>query len=164
MKKSMFKVCVWFLLVGMVLCTVTGCSKDTTIVEQRVQDFVVKCNALDIDGILRCLDPAISEPVAIAIGGIELVSKLGGSPIDKYALFSEITKVLLDEQGLDAMDFFESIKVDIVEVKISGKKAAVYSNITYAIADIKFTKEGVIHMVEQADVWYVNWLEFSAIE
>ena len=47
---------------------------------------------------------------------------------------------------------------------MDGNYANVYSNITYAIADIKFTKEGIVYMTEQADVWYVSWLEFAMFE
>lgn len=154
----------FIIVISILLCNITGCSKDTTAIEQRVKDFVVKCNNLDIDGMLRCLDPAISEPVAIVISGIELVARINKQPVDKYLIFSEISKVLLDENGLDAMEFFESIKVDIVRTELDGKFAYVYSNITYAIADIKFTKEGVIYMTEQADTWYVNWLEFGMFD
>lgn len=165
-KRAWLRLCSLVVVVCLLVCSMAGCSKskDTTAIEQRVQDFVVKCNNLDIDGILRCIDPAISEPVAIAISSIELISKLNNTPIDKYEIFSELSSVLIDESGLDAMEFFESIQVEIVETELDGNYAYVYSNITYAIADIKFTKEGVIYMTEQADVWYVSWLEFGMFE
>jgi len=165
-KRAWLRLCSLAIVVCLLVCSMAGCSKskDTTAIEQRVQDFVVKCNNLDIDGILRCIDPAISEPVAIAISSIELISKLNKTPIDKYEIFSELSSVLIDESGLDAMEFFESIQVEIVETELDGNYAYVYSNITYAIADIKFTKEGVIYMTEQADVWYVSWLEFGMFE
>ncbi len=160
----MSKLCSITLVICVLVWSVTGCSHNKTAVEQRVRDFVVKCNNLDIDGILRCVDPSISEPVAIAISSVELISKMNGTPIDKYEIFSKLSSLLTDESGLDAMEFFESIKVDIVRIEMDGNYAYVYSNITYAIADIKFTKEGVIYMTEQADVWYVSWLEFGMFE
>lgn len=165
-KRAWLRFCSLAIVVCLLVCSMAGCSKskDTTAIEQRVQDFVVKCNNLDIDGILRCIDPAISEPVAIAISAMEVFGNFGGAEIDKYKMFEELTNVLLDEEGLDAMEFFESIQVEIVETELDGNYAYVYSNITYAIADIKFTKEGVIYMTEQADVWYVSWLEFGMFE
>ncbi len=162
MKRTVWlRVCALFIMIGIFACTMTGCSGgDPSAAEQRLKDFVLKCNKLDIDGILRCIDPAVAEPIALAISGIELVGKWGGTTVDKYEIYEKVSSAILNEEGLDAQEFLESIQVDIVETKVHGSYADIYANITYAIADIKFTKEGIVYMVEQADAWYVSSLEF----
>ena len=152
------------LIICMLLCTMAGCKQDTTVLEQRIQDFAVKCNELDIDGMLRCLDPSVSEPIALTISGIEMVAKLSGSPVDKYELFSAVSDVILDSEGINGMDFFKSIEVEVDHIDVEENVAYAYCYISYVISDIKFKKEAVIYMIEQADIWYVQDLEFCTFE
>ncbi len=151
------KICSIILVICLAVCSLTGCSdkKNITEIEQRIEDFVIKCNELDIDGILRCVDPDKTEFIAWVIKGVEAISQS-----DKYEIYSALTEILLDEDGIDAAEFFETIRVEIVKTELHGNYAYVYSYISYAVAGIMFTKEGVIEMTEQAGKWYINWLEF----
>lgn len=166
MKHSMIiKIFAVVIALSVLMCTVTGCgSKDADVIEQRIQDFVIKCNDLDIDGILRCLDPSVSEPIALTISGIEMLAKMSGTSVDKHEMFAAISDVVLDSEGVDGMDFFKSIEVEIDHIDVEDNLAYAYSYISYVISDIKFKKEAVIYMVEQADIWYVQDLEFTIFE
>ena len=148
-----------FVLVLSLLCTtLTCCAGSKSAVEQRVQEFVSMCNQFDVDGVLRCIDPSIAQYIAIILASGSLVN------IDKYQIFSWLYELIIGNDSLSIADFFSSIQVDIQKTKVSGKRASVYAYISYAIADIKFTKEGIIGLEKQAGIWYIESLEFTQFD
>ena len=141
------------LTVCLLICGMSGCEeKDTSPVEQRVMDFTAKCNELDLDGILRCLDPALSEPIAWMFE----LAEIGG--IEKEEILSAVYTMMTDESGLDEMDFFESIDVKIEEVRMGSKNATVIADVSYVVADIPFNKDGEIYLIKETDTWYISGL------
>ena len=154
------------LVVCMLLPVFTSCEtepKENMIISNRIQDFVVKCNTLDLDGILRCLDPEISEPIATAISGIEIISGMAGKEVTKEDMLDTVTNFLLSERGLDATEFFESIEVEVLSVMFdeTATNAIVNCNIFYAISDINFARQGVVYLRREIDTWYISGLRFN---
>lgn len=130
----------------------TSSKKDTTQVEQRVMDFVAKCNELDLDGILRCLNPEVAEPIAWMF---ELL-KVGH--ISKEEVLETVYSVMTAETAPGGLDFFESIEVEIEDVRMGKKQATVIADVSYVVADIPFDKDGEFYLIKEADTWYISGL------
>lgn len=145
-----------FVLVLSILCGVlSGCAGDKRAVEQRVQDFVLKCNQFDLEGMLRCVDPALAEPIFFAITVLQL---------DKYEILEMLYDAIITEDRLNAASFFTSIGADIVRTKVRGKNAEVYANVSYSLSDFPITKEAIISLSKVSGVWYIMGISFEQFD
>ena len=124
-------------------------------VVQRLTDFTTECNELDVDGIMRSIDPEIAEPVAWMF---ELL-QFGG--IEKEQVLSAIYTIIFDDADGEAADFFGSVHAEIEKVRMNYKKATVEAEVSYTVAGYSFVKNGEIHFVKEADEWYISGFEFE---
>lgn len=124
-------------------------------VVQKLTDFTTECNELDVDGIMRSIDPEIAEPVAWMF---ELL-QFGG--IEKEQVLSAIYTIIFDDADGEADDFFGSVHAEIEKVRMNFKKATVEAEVSYTVAGYSFVKNGEIHFVKEADEWYISGFEFE---
>ena len=143
-------------MVTVILC---GCGKDKENIENTIEEFVTACNyePLQIDSILRTINPDVSEKIALAINMIELFT---GTDSDE--IFEKVASFLIDDSTINAAEFFKSIDVEVEKIKVSGKKATVEAKVSYTLAGVPFTRDADIKCVENADKWYINGIEFTS--
>ena len=56
------------MLIAALVLSLCGCSNDKGEIENLMTEFEYSCNELDIDAMLDCIDPAISDKIKLATG------------------------------------------------------------------------------------------------
>ncbi len=160
-KHGVFRVILLVLVLALGLGCLSGCGKEEIAIRQRIDGFVSNCNKLYVTGILDYVDAAIAEPLSMVQKTAEAAMKLPGITVDETRpeVFSRFAGYLIGENDLDAVKFFSSLEVSVVDIAVNGNEADVNVNITYVIDGVSFGDQSVIRMVRNDDIWYVKQLE-----
>lgn len=146
-----FKGIVIVMLIATMVLSLCGCSNDKSEIENLMMEFEYSCNELDIDAMLNCIDPAISDKIKLATG-------IAGMFTDKDfdELTEELIGMLTGDDSLNADDFFSSIKVETTDIKTKKETGTANAIVEYSIAGEKFKKETTFDYVYNMDKWYIS--------
>ena len=152
------KVLVLVLCLSMVMVLLCGCGQDKMHIENVIKEFQTACNyeQLQIDAILRVINPSVSEKIALAVSVIGAFTNT-----DTDQIFEKIASFLVDDASIDASEFFKSIDIEIEKIKVRGKNATVQSVVTYSISGVPLVREAEIKCVKKSDKWYINGIKFT---
>lgn len=123
---------------------------------ELLQDFEKACNELDIQGILNCIDPKVSDPIktVVAIGGIVTDN------VDQYVkeIMSGIEKELTDTVGSNGNegDVLASIELEPEKYSLKKKEGVVRCAATFEVNGMDITKTLNISVVKKNEEWYVS--------
>ncbi len=152
MKKSTFTkgivLAMVFVLMAVSLC---GCGNSKGEIENLMTEFEYSCNELDIDAMLDCIDPAISDKIKLATGIASMFTDK-----DSDELTEELVGMLTGDNSLNADDFFSSIKIETEDIKTKKETGTANAKVEYTIAGEKFKKEATFEYVYEMEKWYIS--------
>lgn len=145
------KVTVFVLIIAASMSILCGCGNSKSEIQKLMTQFEHSCNALDINAILDCIDPEISDKIKLATG-------IAGLFTDKNSneLMEELAGMLTGDSSLNASDFFSSIKIETSDIKTNKQAGTANAIVEYRIAGENFKKETSFKYIYAADKWYIS--------
>lgn len=150
----------WLWIIGIIFTmSLSGCGGGfggKSECKELIQDFEEACNELDVQGILNCIDPKVSDPIktVVAIGGIVTDN------VDQYLedIMSGIGKELTDAVGSNGTteDVLASIQLEPKKYSLKQKEGTVRCVAIFEVNGMDITKTLNISVVKKNDEWYVS--------
>lgn len=156
MKKNRRFICLVVLLVMAVQLTACGGKEECRNV---LDEFEYACNELDVDAMLRCINPEIADPIRL---GLALFVNVTDTDIED--IVDQVAEILIssmDEVNIDASEMFHSMELETTKIKVKGKNASVYVNISFETMGMEMEKYGVFQMIQVNDTWYIESFSFT---
>lgn len=157
MKKSNWYVkLVAMFLTFIVVTPLCGCGSNKKEIAEVTSNFETACNKLDIDAMLECINPAISDKIKLATGIASMFT-------DKKPkeMTDKLVNLLTGDSSINADDFFSSINLSTDKLKIKNKTAVADTIVKYSIAGEKFEKKAVFEYIKVEDKWYISKFSFK---
>lgn len=139
------------MLIATMVLSLCGCSNDKGEIENLMTEFEYSCNELDIDAMLDCIDPAISDKIKLATGIASMFTDK-----DSDELTEELVGMLTGDNSLNADDFFSSIKIETSDIKTKKETGTANAIVEYSIAGEKFKKEATFEYIYDMEKWYIS--------
>ncbi len=152
-KFAMSAICLALSIV--MICTFASCGGASGKIKDLVSRFEASCNTLDPNAVLDCIDPKISDTFKLGMG---LVGMFTGTNTDE--MFEKLGS-LLTKGDVGGKDFFESIEIEVEDVKTSKDKATVEAKIKYDVSGVQMDSEAVINCIQSEDEWYISGFSFK---
>lgn len=143
------------LLAVCMLLPLTACKTNASQIRDTLSEFESACHSLDLRGMLRCIDPDISEPIRLGLGA---VGALTGQ--DTNDLLDMAVKSVFGA-NYDPEEFLSRITVTDPKLKIKKKNATVDCKIGVELGGDTFQKGAVIRMRKVEDQWYISGIELK---
>lgn len=137
-----------FILIAMSLCS---CSSKKGEIENLMTEFEYSCNELDIDAMLGCIDPSISDKIKLATGIASMFTDK-----DSDEMIESLVGMLTGDSTLNAKDFFSSIKITTEDIKTKKETGTANAIVEYNIAGSNYKKEAVFEYVYKTEKWYIS--------
>lgn len=152
MKNTMKRFAAMLLAAIMMLTLLTGCGAKGA-VKETISNFETACHALDVRGMLDCMNPTISKPLLTALNllGVDDTSGVLEELVDVLGIF--------EGAGEKTEVFIQSIKIDPQDFKFNDNndKCTVFAELSYGEEN---TKAVTIDLVLKDEVWYISDLDF----
>ena len=134
--------------VSMSACVGTKNNEITVLINK----FENSCNKLDLNSMLDCLEPKMSETIKVATG---FVGMFAGKDTDE--LLNSFAKLIMQDGPVDARSFFSSIKINVENVLIDESVATATSTVKYTISGEDYQKNAVFECEysESDKKWYI---------
>lgn len=139
------------MLMATMLLSLCGCGNNKAKIENLMTEFEYSCNELDIDAMLNCIDPAISDKIKLATGIVGMFTDK-----DSDDLTEELVGMLTGEETLNANDFFSSIRIEAAEIKTKKETGICEAVVEYSLAGEKFKKNAEFEFINNMDKWYIS--------
>lgn len=137
-------------LMSAMVLSLSGCGKDKGEIEKLMTEFEYSCNELDIDTMLDCIDPAVSDKIRLATGIASMITDKNSDE-----LTGELVGMLTGDGSLNADEFFSSISIEPKDIKTGKKSAAANAIVEYSVGGEKFKKDTEFEFVNTMDKWYI---------
>ena len=151
MKRSIFKRCLAFIALSVLCLSICACSNQNNEIKTLTNRFEKSCNKIDLNAMLDCIDPDISNSIKTVTGIIGLFSKNDTDEIlDKFAglLFRELPK--------NSKEFFSSIKIKLGDIEKDENKAFASAKIEYNISGEAKETNASFEYICVGDKWYIS--------
>ena len=144
-------------LVMIVVCIIPmgGCGNENDKISNLMTEFEYACNSLDVDAILDCIHPDITNKIQAAMG---FVGMFTGKDSDD--MLEAISTTLTNNSKVDAESFFSSIKIDVKEINSDDSKGIAKVNLTYKVGTEEIVSETSFVCSKYNDKWYINSFRF----
>lgn len=140
-----------FVVVMASMTLLTGCkSGDKKECLYVIEEFQYACNNLDVDAMLRCMDPDVADPIRIvlAMSGMDASEQLG-QLVD--AMLSDVSE---GEEG--ASQILGSIVIEPKDVEVGKKTAVAYCRISFSVNGVDVVRFVDISLRIHDDTWYIT--------
>lgn len=155
MRKSLKNIIV-FLLLFVIVLSMSACDNQNNEIKTLTKNFENSCNKVDMNAMLDCIDPDISESVKKLTGLIGMFSDK-----DTDELLDNFAKVLFSELPENSKEFFSSIKIKLNSVEIEDDKASASAEITYEISGEENKSNANFKYICIDKKWYISDLNFE---
>lgn len=155
MRKSLKNIIV-FLLLFMIVLSMSACDNQSNEIKSLTKNFENSCNKVDMNAMLDCIDPDISESVKKLTGLIGMFSDK-----DTDELLDNFAKVLFSELPENSKEFFSSIKIKLNSIEIEDDKASASAEITYEISGEENKSNANFKYICIDKKWYISDLNFE---
>ena len=154
MKKSMKKILVVLLVVAISI-SVLGCVKTEEGKLRALMDQLeTSCNAMDVYGVLDCLDPILADQVEVVL---ELAGSLAGVDAESFLDFTALFLNIASFTGeLDSLPVYE-IKVENIEF-VDDASAVVETEFSIDINGDVSSYPISFYCTSDGDRWYIKEL------
>ena len=152
MKQTVKRMAAVVLAAVMMLTLLTGCGAKGA-VKETISNFETACHALDVRGMLECMNPTISKPLLTALNllGVE----------DTSGVLEELVGILgiFEGAGEKTEEFVQSIKIapQKYEFNDDKDKCTVLAELSYGEEKAKTI---TIDLVLKDETWYISDLDF----
>ena len=152
MKNTVKRFAAVILAAIMMLTLLTGCGAKGA-VKETVSNFESACHALDVRGMLECMNPTVSKPLLAALD----LFGVG----DTSGVLEDLVEILgiFEGAGEKTEEFIQSIKIapQKYEFNDNKDKCTVLAELSYG--DEK-AKAITIDLVLKDEVWYIKDMDF----
>ena len=155
MRKSLKNMIV-FLLLFVIVLSMSACDNQNNEIKTLTKNFENSCNKVDMNAMLDCIDPDISESVKKLTGLIGMFSDK-----DTDELLDNFAKVLFSELPENSKEFFSSIKIKLNTIEIEDDKASASAEITYEISGEENKSNANFKYICIDKKWYISDLNFE---
>lgn len=138
-------------VISTMVLSMCGCNNNKGEIENLMTEFEYSCNELDINAMLNCIDPAISDKIKLATG---IASMFTDKDVD--ALTEELVGVLSGENFLNANDFFSSISIETTKIDAKRETGICEAVVEYSLAGENFKKNAEFEFINTMDEWYIS--------
>lgn len=152
MKNAKFAVIYAFIFTF--LLSVSACSNQNNDIKTLTSRFENSCNELNLNAMLECIDPDVSDSVKTLTGIIGMFSD-----DDTSELLDKFAKVVFSELPENSKEFFSSIKIDLNNIKIDENKAFALADITYNISEETKKVNATFDYICIDEIWYISNLD-----
>lgn len=150
MRKIMNLIVSVILALAMV-CSLTGCSKANEDIENLMTEFEYACNTLDIDAVLDCINPKVSDKIRLAVGVLGMFTET-----DSDEMFESLAAALAGESEVIGTEFFSSIKIEVNDIQAEKDTATVLTTLTYNLTGDDVVREATFSCIYYTEKWYIS--------
>ncbi|GEM_PF-7083769 len=151
MKKTMKRV-VLVCWCATLLVMLSACSPETGKIKKTLADFQAASEALDIEGMLECVDPDVAQPIRKTVTAY---TALTGT--DPRELLPTVVQMVFGEES-DGEKLMDHISIKKPKLHISGDTAQVECELHITTEDSSYSRDTVIRMKKIDDKWYIAGL------
>lgn len=155
MRKSLKNI-ISFVLLLVIVLSMSACNNQNNEIKTLTNNFENSCNKVDMNAMLDCIDPDISESVKKLTGLIGMFSDK-----DTDELLDNFAKVLFSELPENSKEFFSSIKIKLNNIEIEDDKASASAEITYEISGEENKSNANFKYICIDKKWYISDLNFE---
>ena len=155
MRKSLKNIIV-FLLLFVIVLSMSACDNQNNEIKSLTKNFENSCNKVDMNAMLDCIDPDISESVKKLTGLIGMFSDK-----DTDELLDNFAKVLFSELPENSKEFFSSIKIKLDNIEIEEDTASASAEITYEISGEDNKSNANFEYIRIDEKWYISNLDIE---
>lgn len=152
---KIFKMCAALILIIVLTVSMCACGNQNNEIKTLTKNFENSCNKLDMNAMLDCIDPDISESVKKLTGLIGMFSDK-----DTDELLDSFAKVLFSELPENSKEFFSSIKIKLDNIETAEDSASATAEITYEISGEENKSNATFEYVSIEGKWYIADLSF----
>ncbi len=144
------------ILATVVLITcLCGCSAaDNTEIRNLITEFEYSCNTLDIDAMLDCITPEISDKIRLAVGFAGMFSDKSSDE-----MFEQLANTIMNNSDISGNEFFSSVKITVSRIEAVKERAIVDTVLEYTLSGDSYKKEAIFECVTYLDKWYISNLD-----
>ena len=160
----MRKSTVILLMCLMVLISLTGCGrKNKAECAQLISSFEESCNELNVNGILNCINPKISDPLkgVMAIGE----NLLGADAAEGVSKVLESIGAgigsIFTEDGVQMSEMLANIQLEPTKYHLKKKEGCGICKATATVNGIDFIKNLKISVIKNNDEWYISGIALA---
>ena len=154
--RKILKNIIVFLLLFVIVLSMSACDNQNNEIKTLTKNFENSCNKVDMNAMLDCIDPDISESVKKLTGLIGMFSDK-----DTDELLDNFAKVLFSELPENSKEFFSSIKIKLNSIEIKYDKASASAEITYEISGEENKSNANFKYICIDKKWYISDLNFE---
>lgn len=141
----------------MVMCIgVSACSSKNNEVETLTNNFENSCNKLDVNAMLDCIDPGVSDKIKKITGFVGLFSDK-----DTDELIESFASMIFSGLPENSKEFLSSIKLITKDIAIEEETATATATIEYSISGEKYSKEATLEYMNIDGKWYIADLDIE---
>ena len=141
-----------FFLVLALTGTLTACSEKNGI-NDTLNEFEYSARNMNIDAMLNCIDPMVSDPIHDVVSIYHLVTR---ETIEDT--IRELIKSVFD-RDFEPSEFLTGMSFEEREIKITGRKGVVRCRLVVEIKGETFGREIRVLMHKVRDRWYIAGVE-----
>ena len=153
---KLFRSCAALFLIIALSVSMCACGNQNNEIKTLTNNFENSCNKLDMNAMLDCIDPEISESVKKLTG---LIGMFSGKDTDE--LLDSFAKVLFSELPENSKEFFSSIKIKLDNIEIEEDSASASAEITYEISGEDNKTNANFEYVCIDEKWYISNLDIE---
>ena len=144
------------ILIIVLSVSVCACGNQNNEIKALTKNFENSCNKLDMNAMLDCIDPDISESVKKLTGLIGMFSDK-----DTDELLDSFAKVLFSELPENSKEFFSSIKIKLDNIETVEDSASATAEITYEISGEDNKSNANFEYTRIDEKWYISNLDIE---
>ena len=137
------------LAVLMLVTMLSSCASGD--IETLFADYQNACNSLDLNAMMDCVTPKITNPLKTAAG---IVGKFTANDTD--AMFDKIGSLIMNETKVSKKEYFQTLKFEIQKITVEDDLATVDVILTYQGNGADYTEEVTYECEFYADKWYLK--------
>lgn len=159
-RKCILAMCIF----SMVAASICGCGNSKkSQCKEVIENFETSCNALDVTGILNCINPKVSDPIKTVLALGKVVSD---QDVDEYLveIIGSIAGGLSDSvetDGASTSELLANIQITPEKYKLKSKEGTVYCTASFKVNGMEFTKYIGIDMIKKSGEWYISGIALA---
>lgn len=134
---------------------IVGCGSDKSEIKDTLTAFETACKSMDINGILKCIDPKVSDPIRL---GMAIFSSFSDTDYDEFV--ETVMDAIIDSGELDSRidpyTFLNTLSFTEVKMKPEKNIATGTCKINFEVNGEKFSRDAEIEMIKKDEKWYIS--------